>query len=42
MMLFLGRVKGRTMCGSAGRSIWFESLDKEWAKSAPGLEPTMM
>jgi hypothetical protein len=42
MMIFLWREKGRTVCGSAARSVWFGSLDKEWTKSAPGLEPTMM
>jgi len=42
MMIFLWREKGRTMYGSAGRSVWFGSLGKEWTKSAPGLEPTMM
>ena len=42
MRIFLGKEEGRTMCGSAGRSVCFGSLDKEWTKSAPGLEPTMM
>ena len=41
-MIFLGKEKGRTMCCAAVRSVWFGSLDKEWAKSAPGLEPTIM
>ena len=41
-LMFFGRKSRRTMCDSAGRSVWFGSLDKEWTKSAPGLEPTMM
>jgi hypothetical protein len=41
LMIFLWRKKGRTMCGSAGCSVWFGSLGKEWTKSAPDLEPTM-
>src|SRR5580698_4040334 len=42
MMVFLWEEKGRAMYGSAGRSGWFGSLGKEWTKSAPGLEPTMI
>ena len=42
MMIFLEREEGRTVCDFAGRSVCFGSLGKEWTKSAPGLEPTMM